>query len=47
VIDRNPQTYVDSIFAAKESDYVKATQRIFRSRAAPSSVILPVLSPRQ
>jgi putative CocE/NonD family hydrolase len=46
VIDRNPQTYVDSIFAAKESDYVKATQRIFRSRAAPSSVILPILSPR-
>ena len=46
VIDRNPQTYVESIFAAKASDYVKATQRIARSRAMPSAVILPLLSPR-
>jgi len=45
VIDRNPQKYVDSIFAAKESDYVKATQRVARSRAAPSAVILPILAP--
>jgi putative CocE/NonD family hydrolase len=45
VIDRNPQRYVDSIFAAKESDYVKATQRVARSRATPSAVILPILAP--
>jgi uncharacterized protein len=44
IIDRNPQRYVDSIFAAKESDYVKATQRVARSRAAPSAVILPILA---
>ncbi|MDC0748648.1 CocE/NonD family hydrolase [Polyangium mundeleinium] len=45
VIDRNPQRYVDSIFAAKESDYVAATQTIARSREAPSAIVLPVLSP--
>jgi uncharacterized protein len=44
VIDRNPQKYVDNIYKAKASDYVKATQRISRSRAAPSAVILPVLT---
>jgi putative CocE/NonD family hydrolase len=43
LIDRNPQRYVESIFAAKESDYVKATQRVARFRAAPSAVILPIL----
>ncbi len=42
--DRNPQRYVDSIFNAKASDYIKATQRIARSRAAPSAVILPILT---
>ncbi|MDI1429689.1 hypothetical protein [Polyangium sorediatum] len=45
VIDRNPQRYVDSIFAAKESDYVAATQTIARSREAPSAIVLPVPSP--
>src|SRR5262249_799456 len=29
--DRNPQTYVPNIFFAKPSDYVKATQSIYRS----------------
>jgi hypothetical protein len=40
--DRNPQTYVENIFLAKASDYVAATQRIFRSRGRPSRLILPV-----
>ena len=31
VIDRNPQTFVD-IYNAKESDFQKATKRIYRSR---------------
>jgi hypothetical protein len=35
---------VESIYAAKGSDYVKATQRISRSREAPSAVILPILA---
>jgi putative CocE/NonD family hydrolase len=45
LIDRNPQQYVDNIFKAQDSDYIKATQRIFRSKEAPSSVILPVVAP--
>jgi len=36
---------VDNIFKAQDSDYIKATQRIFRSKEAPSSVILPVVTP--
>jgi uncharacterized protein len=45
LIDRNPQKYVENIFKAQDSDYTKATQRIFRSKETPSSVILPVLTP--
>ncbi len=40
--DRNPQTYVENIFFAKPSDYVKATQTLFRSSSQPSAVWLPV-----
>ncbi len=43
VIDRNPQTYVPNIFAAKASDYRAATQRVFRSSRYPSHVTLPVI----
>jgi predicted acyl esterase len=42
--DRNPQRYVESIFLAKDADYVKATQRVHRSRASASSVVLPVIN---
>jgi len=42
VIDRNPQKYVENIFKAKDSDYIAATQRIYRSKAAASHVKLPV-----
>jgi len=45
MIDRNPQTYVENIFKATEADFVKATQRVARSREAASAIILPVLSP--
>ena len=41
--DRNPQTYVDNIFFAKPSDYVKATQTVFRSTDQASAVLLPVV----
>ena len=44
LIDRNPQRYVDNIFHAKEADFVAATQKIARSREAPSAIVLPVLS---
>ena len=43
LIDRNPQTFVPNIFEAKDSDFRRATQRIFRSRAAASYVELPVM----
>jgi putative CocE/NonD family hydrolase len=42
LVDRNPQTFVD-IYSAKESDFRKATQRVYRSRELPSKVTLPVL----
>jgi putative CocE/NonD family hydrolase len=43
LIDRNPQTFVPNIFEANDSDFRRATQRIFRSRAAASYVELPVM----
>ncbi len=43
VIDRNPQKFVRNIFEAQESDYQKATQRIYRSKRFPSSVEISVL----
>jgi uncharacterized protein len=36
--DRNPQKFVPNIFEAKESDYQKATQKIYRSQKYPSHV---------
>jgi uncharacterized protein len=44
LIDRNPQRFVPNIFNARASDYVKATQRIVRSREAPSAIVLPLLA---
>jgi len=42
VYDRNPQRYVPSIFQARDEDFVVATQRVFRSREAPSSLLLSI-----
>jgi putative CocE/NonD family hydrolase len=41
--DRNPQTYVPNIFFAKPTDYVKATQSLFRSSDRASAVLLPLV----
>jgi uncharacterized protein len=41
--DRNPQRFVPNIFEAKDSDYQKATQRVYRSKAFPSSVEISVV----
>src|SRR3974390_3444036 len=41
--DRNPQKFVPNIFDAKEADYQKATQRVYRSREYPSGVEIPVV----
>lgn len=43
IIDRNPQRYMPNIFEAKESDYQKATQRIYHSVKFASGVELPVV----
>jgi predicted acyl esterase len=40
--DRNPQKFVD-IYSAKESDFQKATQRVYRSQDLPSKVTVLVL----
>jgi len=43
VIDRNPQKFVPSIYMAKTSDFVPATQRIYCSSDLPSHIVLPVM----
>ena len=42
IIDRNPQHYVASIFAATDADYQIARQRIYRSGAHASYLDLPI-----
>ena len=42
--DRNPQTFVPSIFFAKPADYRKATQHIFHSVTEASFIELPVVA---
>ena len=42
--DRNPQTFVPSIFWAKSADYKKATQRIYHSAGQASFVELPIVA---
>jgi len=44
VIDRNPQKFVPNIFLAKETDFQKATQRVFRSGSNASNIALPVVN---
>jgi predicted acyl esterase len=42
VIDRNPQKFAPSIYTAKTSDYVVATQKVYCSPRLPSHIVLPV-----
>jgi putative CocE/NonD family hydrolase len=44
--DRNPQTFVPSIFWAKPGDYVKAMQRIYHTPERASFIDLPVVTVR-
>ena len=44
LVDRNPQTFV-SIPQAKPSDFVKATERVYRSREKASGIVVEVLPP--
>ncbi len=43
LIDRNPQQFLPSIYKAKASDFVPATQRIYCSPDTPSYLVLPVM----
>jgi putative CocE/NonD family hydrolase len=43
IIDRNPQKYVPSIYKAKASDYIKATEMIYHSVGEASCIALPVM----
>ena len=45
LVDRNPQTYVDNIFLAKEEDFVKATQRVYCSGNYQTRLKVGVLPP--
>jgi uncharacterized protein len=42
IIDRNPQSYVDNIFFARDTDFRAATQRVFRSKEFSSYIELPI-----
>jgi uncharacterized protein len=44
LIDRNPQTFVPSIFQAKAADFKAATHKVFRSPQSPSHVTIPVVT---
>ncbi|HEX8796830.1 MAG TPA: CocE/NonD family hydrolase [Polyangiaceae bacterium] len=45
--DRNPQTFVENIFAAKPGDYRRATQRVYHSPDRATFIELPVVSGAQ
>jgi hypothetical protein len=44
LVDRNPQSWVDNIYRAREEDYVEATHRLYRSRRYPSRIQVGLLS---
>lgn len=44
-IDRNPQSWVESIFEAEEDDFIRATHRVWRTLDHPSSIEVGVLPP--
>src|SRR5215472_12715342 len=41
--DRNPQKFVPNIYKATDAEYTKATQKVYRSKDAASSIVLPVV----
>jgi len=43
--DRNPQTFVPTIFWAKPGDFRKATQRIYHAPGQESFIVLPLVIP--
>ena len=43
LVDRNPQKYVPNIFKAEKEDFIKATQRVYRSKAHSTYIKIGVL----
>lgn len=44
LIDRNPQRFVPNIFEARESDFIRAEHKVYRSSAYPSRISLPLVT---
>jgi predicted acyl esterase len=42
-VDRNPQKWVANIFEADDEDFIKVTNRVYRSRRYPSRISIGVL----
>ena len=42
-IDRNPQKYVPNIYKAKDSDFIKATHRVYQNEKYPTALEVSVL----
>ncbi|MFZ6720144.1 CocE/NonD family hydrolase [Undibacterium sp. Ji49W] len=42
-IDRNPQSFVPNIYEAKDSDFIKATHKVYHSSSQPSALHVKVL----
>lgn len=47
LVDRNPQKYVPNIYLAKDTDFVKATHRVYFTKEQPSSIEVGVLSQKE
>ena len=45
LVDRNPQKFVPNIYKADKEDFIKATQRVYRSVAHPAALKVGVLEP--
>ena len=43
LFDRNPQKYVDNIYKAADTDFIKATHKIYHQSASPSFLEVDVL----
>src|SRR5258708_30008486 len=43
LVDRNPQKYVPNIFQAEAEDFIRARQRVYRSRQRPTRLEVNVL----
>jgi putative CocE/NonD family hydrolase len=43
LVDRNPQKFVPNIYQAEKEDFIKATQRVFRSKEHPTALKVGML----